>query len=84
MPPPLSCTVTNARSPSAPASTGPALRGYGRDRVPDNLSVQPLDYTAAVLTVLAVVWAVVAVWLAARLTHVRRPPPGAPRPPTRG
>lgn len=62
----------------------PALRGYGRDRVPDNLSVQPLDYTAAVLTVLAVVWAVVAVWLAARLTHVRRPPPGAPRPPTHG
>lgn len=53
----------------------PALRGYGRDRVPDNRSVQPLDYTTAVLTVLAVVWAVVAVWLAARLTHGRRRTP---------
>ncbi len=35
----------------------PALRGYGRDTVPDNPSVQPLDYTTATLTALAVVWA---------------------------
>ncbi len=34
----------------------PALRGYGRVRVPDNHSVQPLDYGTAVFTVLAVVW----------------------------
>jgi hypothetical protein len=42
------------------------LRGYGRATVPDNETVQPLDYSTAVLTVLAVVWAGVALWLAAR------------------
>jgi hypothetical protein len=45
----------------------PALRGYGRDQVPDNPSVQPLDYTAATLTALAVVWAVASVWAIVRL-----------------
>ena len=41
-----------------------ALRGYGRDHVPDNPTVDPLDYGSAVLTVLAVIWGAVAVWAA--------------------
>ena len=45
----------------------PALRGYGRDTVPDNPSVQPLDYTTSTLTALAVVWAAAGVWLVVRL-----------------
>jgi uncharacterized membrane protein YoaK (UPF0700 family) len=45
----------------------PALRGFGRDQVPDNTSVQPLDYTTATLTALAVVWVTAAVWLVVRL-----------------
>lgn len=45
----------------------PGLRMYGRDRVPDNLSAQPLDYSTAVLTVLAVVWLSVAVWTLLRV-----------------
>lgn len=40
------------------------LRGYGRDRVPDNPSVQPLDYATGTATVLAVVWVAVALWVA--------------------
>jgi hypothetical protein len=51
----------------------PAVRGFGRDEVPDNETVQPLDYTTATLTVLAVVWAVAAVWaLTALMTSDRR------------
>jgi hypothetical protein len=50
----------------------PALRGYGRDHVPDNPSVQPLDYTTATLTALAVVWAGAAVWAAVRLATAGR------------
>jgi hypothetical protein len=38
----------------------PALRGFGRK--PRNPSVLPLDYDRAVLTVLAVVWGLVALW----------------------
>jgi hypothetical protein len=45
----------------------PALRGYGRDHVPDNLSVDPLNYATATATVLAVVWAVAAAWTVARI-----------------
>jgi len=45
----------------------PGWRGYGRHLVPDNPSVQPLDYTTAILTVLAVIWGVAAIWLALRL-----------------
>ena len=45
----------------------PGWRGYGRHLVPDNTSVQPLDYTTAILTVLAVIWITVAIWLALRL-----------------
>jgi hypothetical protein len=64
----------------------PALRGFGRDQVPDNPSVQPLDYTTATLTALAVVWATAGVWLVVRLATAarerRRPPtratPGGP------
>lgn len=41
----------------------PALRGYGRAIVPDNPSVQPLDYSTAVAWVLGVVWVAVAIWL---------------------
>jgi hypothetical protein len=40
----------------------PVLRGFGRHRVPNNRSVLPLDYTSAVATVLAVVWALVTIW----------------------
>lgn len=49
----------------------PALRGYGRDHVPDNPSVQPLDYTTATLTALAVVWVAAATWLAVRAVRAR-------------
>jgi hypothetical protein len=56
----------------------PALRGFGRDQVPDNPSVQPLDYTTGTLTALAVVWAAAAVWLVVQLAtsdrERRRPP----------
>jgi hypothetical protein len=50
----------------------PALRGFGRDQVPDNPSVQPLDYTTATLTALAVVWAAAAAWLLIRLVSSGR------------
>ncbi len=39
-----------------------ALRGYGRDAVPDNPTVDPLHYGTAVLTVLGAVWVAVAIW----------------------
>lgn len=58
----------------------PALRGYGHDQVPDNSSVQPLDYTTATLTALSLVWAAAAVWLIVRLASPGR---GGRRPPTR-
>jgi hypothetical protein len=58
----------------------PALRGFGRDQVPDNPSVQPLDYTTATVTALAVVWAGAAVWLTVRLVTSD---PGRRRPRTR-
>ena len=41
------------------------LRGYGRANAPGNATVQPLDYSTAVATVVGVVWAIVAIWLAA-------------------
>ena len=44
----------------------PGLRGYGRHLVPDNPSVQPLNYATAVGTVVSIIWAVVAIWLIAR------------------
>jgi hypothetical protein len=50
----------------------PALREYGRDQVPDNPSVQPLDYTTSTLTALAIVWAAAAVWLVVRLATSHR------------
>ena len=58
----------------------PALRGFGRDQVPDNPSVQPLDYTTATLTALAVIWATAGVWLIVRLATAAR---GRRRPPSR-
>ncbi len=39
------------------------LRGYGRDRVPDNPTVGPLDYASAIATVLVVVWLLIAAWI---------------------
>ena len=50
----------------------PGWRGYGRHLVPDNLSVQPLDYVVSILTVLAIVWGVVVVWIAVRMVRPRR------------
>jgi hypothetical protein len=50
----------------------PALRGYGRDRAPDNTTVQPLNYATAVETVIVVVCIVSALWLAIALLHTRR------------
>jgi len=49
----------------------PALRGYGRDTVPDNLTVDPLDYTTSTLTALAVVWAFATAWLVTRMVRRR-------------
>jgi hypothetical protein len=57
----------------------PALRGYGRDTVPDNPSVQPLAYTTATLTALAAVWIAAGIWLFVRLATSDR---GTRRPPT--
>jgi hypothetical protein len=59
----------------------PALRGFGRQTAPGNDSVQPLDYTTAVLTVLVVVWALALAWacvnLVSRTQRGRRPRPEA-------
>ena len=56
----------------------PGLRGYGRHLVPDNPSVQPLNYAKAVVTVLAIIWGVVALWLVLRTVVARRPTPTPP------
>jgi hypothetical protein len=53
----------------------PALRGYGRDTVPDNVSVDPLDYTTATLTALGVVWVAAAGWLLIRIVRRRETRP---------
>ena len=58
----------------------PALRGYGRATVPDNPSIQPLDYTTSTLTALAVVWAAAGVWSVVRIATSDR---GTRRPRTR-
>lgn len=53
----------------------PALRGFGRAHAAGNPSVQPLNYTTALLTVLAAIWAAAAIWtiaIAARRTHPHR------------
>jgi hypothetical protein len=49
-----------------------AWRGYGRATVPDNPTVQPLDYTTAILTVWGAIWLTAAVWIAARTASRRR------------
>ncbi len=49
-----------------------ALRGYGHDQVPDNPTVDPLNYGTAVLTVLAIVWVAVMMWACASLWLGRR------------
>ncbi len=45
----------------------PAWGGFGRKA--NNPSVLPLDYTTATLTVIGVVWVLVAVWLATRIVR---------------
>jgi hypothetical protein len=55
-----------------------ALRGYGRAAVPDNPTVDPLDYASAVLTVIALVWGAVAVWVAVAWYRSRGAPPSTP------
>jgi len=45
------------------------LRGYGRAVVPDNPSVQPLNYATAVVTILVLVWVAAGVAIAARLAR---------------
>ena len=44
--------------------------------VPDNATVQPLDYTTAILTVWAIVWGLVAIWIAIRAAVRRAHRPG--------
>jgi hypothetical protein len=55
----------------------PALRGFGRDQVPDNETVQPLDYSTATLTVLAAVWTAAAAWLVIRFVRARATRPAS-------
>jgi hypothetical protein len=64
----------------------PGLRGYGNK--PDNATIHPLDYSTAVLTLLALVWGAALMWSAWRLVRRadRRHPsahpgddPGSPR-----
>jgi hypothetical protein len=55
-----------------------ALRGYGHDQVPDNPTVDPLDYGTAVLTVLAVVWVAVMAWVGGAWWLDRRAVDSAP------
>jgi hypothetical protein len=50
------------------------LRGYGRATVPDNPTVQPLNYATGIATVLVVVWCAVAVWTVIELLRARRAP----------
>jgi hypothetical protein len=53
----------------------PGLRGYGNR--PDNPTIHPLDYTTAVLTATAVVWAAVGLWLlVVAIDRRRRTPDG--------
>jgi hypothetical protein len=47
------------------------LRGYGRDRVPDNPTVDPLDYATAIPTVLTVVWLFTLGWIAVAVRRGR-------------
>jgi hypothetical protein len=68
------------------------LHGYGHATAPGNPSVQPLDYTSAVATVLAAVWILVAGWMIVLATrHISHRPgtnsaqshTATPTPPTR-
>lgn len=43
----------------------PALRGFGHDTAPGNTTVQPLDYTTALFTVLGTIWVLALLWLVA-------------------
>jgi hypothetical protein len=49
----------------------PLLRGYGRRA--DNATILPRDYSAGVTIVLAVIWVLAGVWLAARVARTRLP-----------
>ena len=48
------------------------LHAYGHTTAPGNSSVEPLNYTTAVLTVLVVVWALAAGWFAIEALWRRR------------
>jgi hypothetical protein len=50
----------------------PGIRAYGHMRVPDNGSVQPLNYATAVPTVVAFVWVVCGLWFIVDLRRSRR------------
>ena len=95
VPHPWRAPLATASAASAVATliAYPALRGFGRTHAADNPSVQPLNYTTALLTVLAVIWGAAAIWtvcIAAGRTQARRlesrsgaspapPTPAAPR-----
>ncbi len=49
------------------------LHGYGRVTAIGNGTVQPLDYSTAVATVVGVIWALVLVWLAVIAVRRTRP-----------
>ncbi len=51
------------------------LRGYGR--LADNPSLAPLDYATAILTALAIVWGVCALWLGWNAWRGRTRAPGS-------
>ncbi|HZP31140.1 MAG TPA: hypothetical protein VFC99_19480 [Acidimicrobiia bacterium] len=72
VPPPLRTPVRAGILGSAlvVALAWPPLAGYG-DRA-DNATVHPLDYTTAVLTVLAALWIAVACWGAIAALRARR------------
>ncbi len=54
------------------ALSWPAVRGYGRDRAPDNRTVQPLNYATALVTVLAVIWLAALIWFVVSVAVERR------------
>ena len=49
----------------------PGLRAYGRHLVPDNASVQALNYATSLWVVLAIIWGTVALWLTERTIRAR-------------
>ncbi len=50
----------------------PGIRRYGHAQVPDNRTVQPLNYATSSLTAVVVIATIGAIWLAAALVRGRR------------